>query len=528
MSKGNRRSRRRKGTVSAQRTDDSLQKRIREVGPEHFGLLLVDSGKRHFAVRLTNFYGDDLWEPEPVRNHRVALEEMMAEVENQMQVHGLAELVVGIERTGRWHHPIKQLVEKKWPVKMIHPFTTKQLRQPASSGVKTDPVDLVAMQRAMICGYGTEEQELPESWLSFRQLSRARADLVSKRASLKTQCDGRMEALIPGYTELFDDLWKTPTAAALIEAYGSAEKLVRAGTDRIMTKLAKKGVRCQRSTVERVRSWAAHAAPADPAATLNHRILCDYLALIRQLTVLIDRYEADLLEHLVQTPTVLLLSVTGINVVSASDYGSEMGPDEHYIGPKNVTGRAGLFPSRFQSDETDCPNGPVVAGRNARLRQAIVDIAHNLLSHNPYFKAWKQLPDHKDMVEKEARVAVGSRFVRMSFAMLRHRTVFDHPIAGRQDSVLCKLLAFGRDKRIPADQLYELAVRTLEQLPDDCLPFERDALLCDGWNGCRYSPRPTGKPLRRSTKKPEYVIKLIAELEQRMLSNQGDTLAPSV
>jgi len=527
MSKGTRRSCRRKGTVSIQNTDDSLQKRIREVGPEHVGLLLVDSGKRHFAVRLTNFYGDDLWEPEPVRSHRVALEEMMAEVENQMQVHGLAELVVGIERTGRWHHPIKQLVEKKWPVKMIHPFTTKQLRQPASSGTKTDPVDLIAMQRAMICGYGTEEQQLPEPWLSLRQLSRARADLVGKRASLKTQCGGRMEALIPGYTELFEDLWKTPTAAALIEAYGSAGKLVRAGADRVMTKLAKKGIRCQRSTVERVRSWAAQAAPADPAATVNHHILCDYLALIRQLTVLIERYEADLLEHLVQTPAVLLLSITGINVVSASDYGSEMGPDEHYIGPKNVTGRAGLFPSRFQSDETDCPNGPVVAGRNARLRQAIVDIAHNLLSHNPYFRAWKQLPDHKDMVNKEARVAVGSRFVRISFAMLRHKTVFNHPVAGRQDSVLCKLLAFGREKHIQADRLCELSTQTLRQLPDDCLGFEYRALLCDGWKGSEHSPRPSDRPLRRSTKKPEYVVKLIAEIEQRMLANQGDTLAPS-
>ena len=66
----------------------------------------------------------------------------MAEVEKQMATHGLTGLVVGIERTGRWHQPIKQMVEKKWPVKMIHPFTTKQLRQPASSGIKTDPIDL--------------------------------------------------------------------------------------------------------------------------------------------------------------------------------------------------------------------------------------------------------------------------------------------------------------------------------------------------------------------------------------------------
>lgn len=528
MSKGSGRSRKRKGTVSPQGTDGSLRKRIREVGPEHFGLLLVDSGKRHYAVRLTNFFGDDLWEPEPVRSHRIALEAMMAEVERQMAKHGLTDLVVGIERTGRWHQPVKQMVEKKWPVKMIHPFTTKQLRQPASSGIKTDPIDLTAMLRAMICGYGTEDLELPEPWLEFRLVSRARADLVGKRACLKTQCAGRMEALLPGYTDLFGDLWKTPAAAALIAAYPSARKLLRADAERIMERLSRMGVKCQRSTVDRVRAWAAQAAPADAGAAVHQRILRDHLAVIRHLTVLIDRYEADLLGLLVQTPVVLLLSITGLNVVSASDYGSEMGPDEHYIGAKNVTGRAGLFPARYQSDGTDHADGPVVAGRNARLRQTIIDIAHNLLSRNPYFQAWRRLPDHKDLENKEARVAVGNRYVRISFHMLRHRTVFNHPLAGRQDSVLCKLLAFGRDRRVPADRLYGLCAQALRQLPDDCLEFERRALLGGGWNGSTNSPRPSSAAPRRTVRTPDYVAKLVADVDQRLPAGKGGEPATSV
>jgi transposase len=513
--------------VPPQGADESLKTCIRQAGPEHVGVLLVDSGKRHFAVRLGNFLGDCLWEPEPVRCHRPGLESMMVEVEKQMARHGLVELVVGIERTGRWHQPIKQLVEAKWPVKMISPFTTKRLRQPANPGVKTDPIDLTAMHRAMICGYGTDEAALPEPWLDLRLLSRARADLVSKRASLKTQCAGRMEALFPGYTDLFEDLWKTPTAAALIEAYCSPLKLLQAGTDRVMEKLSKAGVTCRRSTAERVRAWAAQAAPADDGTAVNHDILRDHLSLIRRLSELIDRYEVALLGYLVQTPAVLLLSITGINVASASDYGGEMGPDEHYIGPKNVTGRAGLFPSRFQSDEADRPNGPVVAGRNARLREAILVIGHNLLSCNPYFSAWRQLPDHRNMSYKEARIATGSRFVRISFQMLRHRTVFNHPIAGRQDSVLCKLVAFARDKGVPADRICQLAEQALAQLPDDCLAFERKALLCGGWNGRTSSPRPSQRPPRSGTRRPEYITRLVAMIERRMTADKGETPAIS-
>ncbi|MEZ6130214.1 MAG: transposase [Planctomycetaceae bacterium] len=43
----------------------------------------------------------------------------------------------------------------------------------------------------------------------------------------------------------------------------------------------------------------------------------------------------------------------GINVVSAAELAGEMGPIENYASSKSIAGRAGLFPSRYQSDEVD-------------------------------------------------------------------------------------------------------------------------------------------------------------------------------
>ena len=322
MYKGKRGFRKRK--APPHRVDNSLAARMRKVGPDHFGLLLVDSGKKHYAARLTNFYGDNLWEPEPVPCRRDALATLIAETKKQMRAHGLVELVVGIERTGRWHQPAKQMLKTVWQVKMIHPFTTKQLRKPASPAIKTDKVDLTAMQRAMVCGYGLDEPELPVVWLELRELSRYRADLVAKRASLKVQCKGRMEALIPGYTSVFEDFWKSAAPAALVEAYPSARKMLRAGTDRMRRKLAKAGVTCRRSTAERARLWAGQAAPADPVGELNAIMLHDSLTRIRQQSVFAECYETRLMERLVRTPLVLLLTITGVNVVSAADFGGSL------------------------------------------------------------------------------------------------------------------------------------------------------------------------------------------------------------
>jgi len=65
----------------------------------------------------------------------------------------------------------------------------------------------------------------------------------------------------------------------------------------------------------------------------------------------IQALERDIAAYLAKTPYILLLSFPGVNVVSAGDFAGEMGPIENYLTAKSITGRAGLFPSRYQSDQ---------------------------------------------------------------------------------------------------------------------------------------------------------------------------------
>ena len=70
-----------------------------------------------------------------------------------------------------------------------------------------------------------------------------------------------------------------------------------------------------------------------------------------------------LIQILLQTPYVLLLSHPGINVVSAGELGGEMGPISHYANAKAITGRAALFPSRYQSADVDLADGKIIRCR---------------------------------------------------------------------------------------------------------------------------------------------------------------------
>jgi transposase len=84
-------------------------------------------------------------------------------------------------------------------------------------------------------------------------------------------------------------------------------------------------------------------------ASIWHALHDDWLAKTRQIVQL----EREIAHVLVKTPYILLLSHPGINVVSAGEVAGETGPIEHYASAKAITGRAGLFPSRYQSDEVD-------------------------------------------------------------------------------------------------------------------------------------------------------------------------------
>ncbi|MEJ7590387.1 MAG: transposase [Planctomycetaceae bacterium] len=112
-------------------------------------------------------------------------------------------------------------------------------------------------------------------------------------------------------------------------------------------------VRFHKKTVERVTVWAANAAESDPMAAFHTRVWMSQLADWKQKTQQIQEIEHDSASVLVKTPYVLLLSDPGINVVSAAELAGEMGPIENYATAKSICGRAGLFPSRYQSDEVD-------------------------------------------------------------------------------------------------------------------------------------------------------------------------------
>lgn len=443
-----------------------LHPRVQAVGPEHFGIVTVDCAKARSKWMLCDFYGKVLIPPAFVAHNRVELDAMTSRIRAALAQHALADVLVAVERTGHYHHAVKNACTAAgFDVRVVHPFTTKQFRQPADPGNKTDDTDLAALHRATVNGFALAEKTLPESWRHLQLLVRHRRSLVHKMTALCCQIREHLHAALPGYAACFENLWASNVAWPIVRHFDSAPAIAAVGLDGLARCLHQQQIRFQRQTSQAVLDWAKTAAPADAAAAVHRRIALAYEDDRRRKTQEIIALERDIAQLLVRTPYVLLLSFPGINVVSAADFAAEMGPIEHYANPHTITGRAGLFPARYQSDRVDRADGPLVRRGNRALRAAILGIAANLVCCNQHFRAvaaqWRALG--KD--PRWTRVKVGFRFCRIAYHMVAGRQVFHHPSLRERGFILDKLLAFHTDHQTPMPQMLQDMNQAMEHVP---------------------------------------------------------------
>jgi transposase len=473
-----------------------LHPRVQKVGPDHFGVVSIDCAKARSKWMLTDFYGTILIPPTELIHSRGHFDMAVMQIREAIARHCLKDFVVAIEQTGTYHQPVKRAFRAAgFECRIVHPLASKPFRQAAHPGIKTDDTDLIGIFGAAVGGFGLLEPLLDPLAAELRLWVRHRRDLVEKRSAVCCQLKEHWQATLPGFAALFGDLWTAPAALTIACHFSSAETVHQAGLHGLREVLRAAGRRAQTRTLERILAWARTAPPGDPESALHQRLGLVLDEDRRQKTGQIEAAETEIASLLVQTAYVLLLAVPGINVASAAELAGEMGPISHYASAKAVTGRAGLFPSRYQSDQVDFPNGPLVRCANRRLRAALLGIADNLLKCNHYFQGlahrWKA--DGKD--PRDAHVKVASRFSRLAYLIVAGKQIVPHPCLQPRGYILDKLIAFHRNHETSPQQMMTDLGRAVAQLPADEHALEAIPLikrLQETHAARRRGPQPIG------------------------------------
>jgi transposase len=308
----------------------TLHPRVQKVGPEHFGIACVDCAKDRSKWMLADFYGKIIIQPTEIAHTKSGFEAVLHRLRKAIDDQQLHDLIVAVERTGRYHLPAQRaFAAAGFEVRIVHPFATKQFRQPADPGNKTDDTDLAAIHRATVNGFGLSERPLDPTHDQLRLLARHRRDLVRKTIVLLCQIRGHLEVLMPGHANCFADLFVSKIALLIARHAGSAAAVRHAGRSGLSRILQQAGVQFQSPSLDALLAWAEAAAGGPEHPKTLQRIWTaledDRAAKVREITAV----ERELAAFLVKTPYVLLLSTPGINVVSAAEFASELGPIAH-------------------------------------------------------------------------------------------------------------------------------------------------------------------------------------------------------
>jgi len=133
-----------------------IQQRVRDVGPEHFGIVAVDCAKARSKWMLCDFYGKVLIPPTEVEHQKAQLKLATSQLRDACEQHQLRDHIVAVEMTGTYHRIVQRAFRKAGSeTRLVHPFASRHYRLPDSADIKTDDKDLAGIFRA---GAGTDRR----------------------------------------------------------------------------------------------------------------------------------------------------------------------------------------------------------------------------------------------------------------------------------------------------------------------------------------------------------------------------------
>jgi hypothetical protein len=287
-----------------------------------------------------------------------------------------------------------------------------------------------------------------------------------------------MHLTMPGFADLFEDdrLFDGSIALPVALQFSSAPAISQAGVIGIASYLKQAKIRSLKTTVERIVAWSGTAAEPSELSPMQTR-QWQQLEQVRQMfDVQIADSEREMAGFLAKTPYVLLLSVAGINVVSAARLAGEAGPIEHYASARAINGRAGLHPSRYQSDEVDHADGSLPRQCNRRLRGAAMLIAKNLIKCHPHYRGLAALWVQQKVDPRDRHCRVANRAMRMVFQIVGGRQLWRGKGLNR-DYLLDKLRRFHLEHQTPMDQVCRDLHEAFAWLPKSAYADEAQPLV---------------------------------------------------
>jgi transposase len=336
-------------------------------------------------------------------------------------------VLVGMESTACYHINLYSfLISLGYTVMVINPllisnFVKLQLRK-----TKTDKKDAYVIAQFLLLNRDSLSPTILSSDVSdLRDLSRQRESLVDQMSSTKSEIKRLLTITFPELEQMAGVFSKS--MLRLLCQYPSAASIKRAKRSKIAKILIPGSYGKQTdASVDRILK-AAQVSVGTSSAT-KEIILRQKASLLIQLEEHLQELTDILIELCqgkIQGDMDILTSMKGIGEKTAMNFLIEIGGDiKQFESHKKVIAMAGLDPALYQSGKID-RKGKISKRGNRHLRRVIWLMATKVIQFNERFKQYylKRIKD--GLPYKKAVLATAHKLIRVMFAMLRNKTLFD-------------------------------------------------------------------------------------------------------
>jgi len=336
-------------------------------------------------------------------------------------------VLVGMESTACYHINLYSfLVSLGYTVMVINPllisnFVKLQLRK-----TKTDKKDAYVIAQFLLLNRDSLSQTILSSDISdLRDLSRQRESLVDQMSSTKSEIKRLLTMTFPELEHISGIF--TKSMLRLLCQYPSAASIKQAKRSKI-AKILIPGSYGKQTDVSVGRILKAAQVSVGTSSATKEIILRQKVSLLIQLEEHL-RELTDILIELcqgkIQGDMDILTSMKGIGEKSAVNFLIEIGGDiKQFESHKKVIAMAGLDPALYQSGKID-RKGRISKRGNRHLRRVIWLMTTKVIQFNERFKQYylKRIKD--GLPYKKAVLATAHKLIRVMFAMLRNKTLFD-------------------------------------------------------------------------------------------------------
>jgi transposase len=368
-------------------------------------------------------------------NSRNGFDEALEKARVEMVKAGCRGVMFAIETGGHfWRNFAYFLEERGIPFRLISQFTLKRMRDGRDLNRRKNDFRDAEMAAGVLRTGDFTETKLPQGvYAELRSTHSAYYRLVKDRTRIINLMKGLLDGLFPEFTQIF----KNPcghTALVVLSICPSPAAIASMNEDVFMDVIRSR----RQGRLMRKKLRALHQAaqtsigikPGADAVAVEVTLLVSRHYLIEQQ---VDRLVKSLIRLVDKTEEgKYLLSIPGINYLSAAALLAELGSLRSYHNAKQLIKMAGTNPIELESGGKRRGQTPMSKKGRPRLRYSAWSAVIPLFRHNPDFRAWakrlRERPAHANPLNgKEVVGAALNRLLRLVYTLVKKQQFYRSP-----------------------------------------------------------------------------------------------------